>query len=121
MIRSRVALLKANQILTEHLLRKQAERYRPEANEYSEGDTVLSEDMETTVILTREAAEALNKEETDYFEKRRDKSPFGTPLHREPIGSARLISGEKEPGAYLRDMAAAHPGRPGHALAKRGK
>ena len=101
MIQSRQEILSINPIFTEHLLRVQKAKYQP-AKEWVAGDSVILDESEEAVELSKEQADNLNKENQEYYFTNRDS--FETQNVNNSIGSIAITSPKKQSAEYLNDL-----------------
>lgn len=99
MIKLRHEILNINDIFANHLVNVQIAKYKP-LEELKEGDSIILEDG--VVLLTKELAEKLNKEEKQLYEENKDDYEVDDLIKW--IGRALLISSEKDLNAYLNDI-----------------
>lgn len=104
MKKARTEILGINQIFTEYLINCQQAKYDQSVSPYHEGDATTLHNTDKAVTLTKEQAEALNKEDKEFFIANKDTNPFETELKANHLGSSILRSGKNSTKAYLTDL-----------------
>ncbi len=101
MIESRENILKINNCFSEHLIAVQNAKYKP-TDQWIEGESVILDDSDVAVVLTKEQADKLNKDDRQYFLENRDEYEIKN-LNKWIKGTILISSqqGEKE---YLNDI-----------------
>lgn len=99
--KNRQDILKINEVFTNHLISLQVAKHDPSSCEYSEGERVILDDSNKSVMLTKEQADELNAEQRDYFNSNKDLNPFDSVTNIKWIGSAKFISSKTNANAYL--------------------
>lgn len=97
----REKILKLNNCFAEHLISVQKAKYKP-SGEWSEGDSVILDDSDEVVVLTKDQAEELNTEELQYFLDNRDE--YNSKKIYKWIGRVTLISSKKTTKEYLSNL-----------------
>lgn len=101
---TRKNILKVNKVFTTHLISVQSAKYALSNYEYSEGESVILDDSDKSVILTKVQADELNAEQRDYFNSNKDFNPFNPVTEAKPIGDIKFISRKTNTNAYLLDI-----------------
>lgn len=101
MLESREKILKLNNCFAEHLISVQKAKYEP-IDEWTVGESVILDDSDKAVILTKEQAEKLNIEDQQYYLDNRDE--YNSDFVNKWIGSATLSSSKKDSEEYLNDI-----------------
>ncbi|WP_339756824.1 hypothetical protein [Algoriphagus aquimarinus] len=101
MLESREEILKLNNCFTEHLISVQKAKYEP-TDKWIVGESVILDDSDDEVVLTKEQADKLNKEEQQYFLDNRDE--YNSQNLNKWIGRTTLTSSKKDSQGYLNDL-----------------
>lgn len=101
MIKIRKEILDLNQTFTEHLISVQKAKHKP-SYKWKKGDSVILDDSDETIVLTKEGADKLNEDELKYFLDNQDSYPLNN--RNDWIGRTTLISSKKSPQKYLNDL-----------------
>jgi hypothetical protein len=101
MLESREKILKLNNCFAEHLISVQKAKHEP-SDEWTVGESVILDDSDKAVILTKEQADKLNKDDQQYYLDNRDE--YNSDFLNKWIGSSTLSSSKKELQEYLNDL-----------------
>jgi hypothetical protein len=101
MLESRERILKLNNCFAEHLISVQIAKHQP-TDEWKLGDSVILDNSDEVVVLTKEQADKLNKDDRQYFLDNRDE--YNSQNLNKWIGRTTLTSSKKATHKYLNDL-----------------
>ncbi|MEE9362927.1 MAG: hypothetical protein V3U92_10055 [Cellulophaga sp.] len=101
MTESREEILKLNNCFSEHLISVQKAKHKP-SSQWTVGESVILEDSDEVIILTKEQVEELNNNDLKHFLDNRDE--YNSQNLNKWIGRAILASSKRNSKEYLNDL-----------------